>query len=90
MTWTVERLVLWYAQWSAEEWNETILASEWTREEWARWWAHELAMARVATERMWLHDLQNPIVFNDQEEAGGLCDPRFRSLSISGLESIGE
>ena len=89
MTWTVERLFLWYAQWTAAEWNTTILASEWTREEWAIWWSNELGMAQEETERLWLHDQQNPIVFNDQE-ADEQCDPRFRSLLISGLESIGE
>ena len=90
MTWIVERLVLWYHQWSAGDWNETMRASEWSREEWVRWWTTEMATARVETELMWLRDLQNPNIFQDQEEAGGLCDPRFRSLLISGLESIGE
>jgi UDP-N-acetylmuramyl pentapeptide phosphotransferase/UDP-N-acetylglucosamine-1-phosphate transferase len=38
---------------------------------------------------MWLHDLKNPKIFQDQEEAGGLIDPWFRSLPIYGLASIG-
>ena len=89
MTWTLERLVLWYHQWSAEDWNKTMRASEWPREEWVRWWKIEMAMARVETELMWLHDLKNPNIFQDQEEAGGLIDPRFRSLPIYGMASIG-
>jgi hypothetical protein len=50
-------------------------AGEWPREEWMRWWKIEMAMARVETELMWLHDLKNPKFFQDQEEAGGLIDP---------------
>ncbi len=87
-TWTYERLVLWYHQWSVEDWKETISASQWKRKDWVLWWRTEVAKARIETELMWYHDLKNPNIFQNMEEAGGLIDPRIRFNPISGLDSI--
>jgi hypothetical protein len=48
-----------------------------------------MATARVQEEQLWLRDLKNRNTPRALEEAGGLIDPRIRSLPISGLASIG-
>jgi hypothetical protein len=83
-----ERLVVWYHQWSAEDWKETMRASQWKREDWVHWWQTEVAKARIETELLWNHEKKNPNIFQNMEEAGGLIDPRIRFNPISGLGSI--
>ena len=58
-------MFLWYEQWTPEEWQSAIEASEWTRVEWALWWNNELRMAHAESDRLRRGAAANPEVFGD-------------------------
>jgi hypothetical protein len=82
MTWTLERLMLWYARvFTSAEWNQIIRASEWTRAGWEIWVTSELWMAHYS-ERMCLLDLMNPCGVWIQRPGGGRAADLFRQAAI--------
>ena len=91
MTWTLERLFLWYAQWTPAEWHTAIQESEWSVDDWTLWWNNELLKAQEESDRLWRQEVENPNIFIDLTVEVH-WDARGRRLLCGkgGLPSIGE